>query len=91
MSGEKFLKPYLQEMMLLLKEASIDLNELNVTEFVKSIPLSRKTISKRIKSISNDLKEQTLEDIKASDIGHSLQSDSSTDVEGKEQLVAFAR
>lgn len=91
MVAELFLKPFLIEMIHKMKQMNVDIQSINVEEFVKSIPLSRKTITRRVNLIADDLHEQTVEDIRNSPIGHSFQSDSSRDIESKEQLVAFAR
>lgn len=56
---------------------------------IYKIPLSRNTIKRRVKAISTNLEEQMLADLRASPVGHAFQSDSSTDVDHKEQLVAF--
>lgn len=51
--------------------------------------MSRNTIKRRVEAISSNLEEKLLADVRASPIGHAFQSDSSTDVDHKEQLVAF--
>uniref|UniRef100_A0A336N3Z0 CSON010480 protein n=1 Tax=Culicoides sonorensis TaxID=179676 RepID=A0A336N3Z0_CULSO len=89
--GEKFLKPLLIQSMQKLKDLKIDLEKVDISQLIQSIPLSRNTIMNRTKDIASDLHQQTMEDLKNSKIGHAFQSDASTDIQNQEQLVAFAR
>lgn len=89
--GEKFLKPFLKEMMKAIKTMDIDIKEIDMEALVGSIPMSHQTMAKRCVEVAKDLDEQTCIGLKASKIGHAFQSDASKDIESKEQLVAFVR
>lgn len=56
---------------------------------LSKITLSRNTIKRKVELIASDLETQMLNDLRSSPIGHALQSDASTDIDNKEQLVAF--
>lgn len=73
-----------------MKKYDIKMKDLK-KRFLYGIPMSRNTIKRRIATIASDIKEQLVSDLSASPIGHAFQSDSSTDIDNKEQLVAFVR
>lgn len=55
------------------------------------IPMNRNTIQRRIIAIANDIEDQMLTEVRSSPVGHAFTSDGSTDVDHKEQLIAFVR
>lgn len=63
-------------------------------EKIKNIPLSARTMSRRIQMMSDDMKDQIQQHFDAANEIEklwALQVDESTDISGKAQLIAFAR
>lgn len=60
-------------------------------EKFKNIPLSSKTIARRIKDMSNDIQLQLCEQFEDSSMEWVIQLDESTDISGKAQLLSFLR
>lgn len=90
-AAEKFLEPFLRDMLQIFKDENIDFSKIDVDGFVSGIPLSRTTMSDRVKDMANDIQDQVLNEVRNSPIGHAIQMDSSTDIENNEQLIAFVR
>lgn len=59
----------------------------SLIDFIKSIPMSGSTVARRINEMSEDVTSQTIEGIKISPIGYSLQFDESVDTANKANLV----
>lgn len=90
-AAERFLVPFLTDMMQILKDMNIDLSKIDVHNFVSGIPLSRTTMSDRVKDMAQNVQMQVFNNVKNSPIGHAIQMDASQDVENNEQLVCFVR
>ena len=81
--GETLVKP------CLLKTAKLVLGDASVVK-LKQISLSNNTIQRRISDMSEDVKKQVVNEIKASPM-FSLQVDESTDISLCAQLLVFVR
>lgn len=90
--AEEIVKPCLLQILQGLQEYNLTLSDIpDLEEFVKTIPMSDTTISRRVKVMAESVKQKTIEAIKESPIGYSLQLDESVDVDSKAQLAVFAR
>ena len=58
---------------------------------LKQVALSNDTITRRIKDLSIDIRDQLISDLKASPLKISIQLDESTDVSNCSQLICFVR
>ena len=58
---------------------------------LKQVALSNDAISRRIKSLSIDIRDQLISDLKASPLKISIQLDESTNVSNYSQLICFVR
>jgi hypothetical protein len=81
--AENLILPAAKEMVRLVigEDASKKLNQ---------IPLSNNTIQRRVEDISNDLKQQIVEEVKTSP-SFAIQLDESTDIASCSQLMVFVR
>lgn len=91
-AAENLLKPGFKAMLSALKEFNVAIEDIeDVDNFVDKLPLSDTTISRRVNELGTYLEAKTIEAIKNSPIGFSLQADESTDIDSKSQLSVFVR
>ena len=81
--GEKLVKPYTMKMVtIILGEAS--------AKKMENVSLSNNTVQRRISEMADDVKEQVLDEVRASPL-FSFQLDETTDVTSYSQLLVYVR
>lgn len=83
------MKPGFKAMLSVFKACNVAIEDID--DFVDKLPLSDTTISRRIDELGTYLEVLTIEAIKNSPIGFSLQADEITDTYSKSQLSVFVK
>lgn len=91
-AAERLLKPGFKAMLSAFKAYDVAIEDIDdIDDFVDHLPLSDTTIGHRVSELGPYLELKTVEAIKNSSIGFSLQADESLDIENKSQLSVYVR
>jgi hypothetical protein len=89
--GENLIKPVLKALLQGLQRYELNINDLDIDDFVQNLPISRTTISRRVKDMAENIKRQTMNGVRNSPTGFSIQADESTDIDNRSHLCVFAK
>lgn len=89
--SQKVVKPFLTIVFKAFQKYQVKLDQIDPLEMVSKLPITDKTISRRVERMSRFLEDDLIKEIKSSPIGFAIQLDESTDVTNVARLIAFVR